>query len=293
MKNSLFVFLAIIAMLCSCQPVIQYEKGTKLCYIDTKDGRLWGIGWNGQCYVYPEYESIDENYDVNGYIARKQGKYYFFDCNETLGCNGEALLTPLEKQDTYVGMGCYEHFYKTESQNGVYAIFGSNCWPGDVTYGPFADFVPGNCGYMFKDAQTGKWGVGKYGNWKQHNPKAWVPESRYSFTPCDSILIAPQYEKIVNVAYVREGYTFEWIGYYKQSDIKWYCFDGKNWHGFDIEGKSIAVNQKLLKQALNKKLTSQVDFRFNYQRLGKDEASTYIIYIELIETWRSAHGLTY
>lgn len=281
MKKSLFMLLAIVAMLCSCRPIVHYEEGTKFCYINTRDGKLWGIGWNKQCRVYPEYEEIYENRHTNGYVAYKQGNYYFFDCDETIGCNGEALLTPLQKQDIYVGMGCYEFLYKTESQSGIYAIYGSNNWPGDATYGPFADFVPGNCGYMFKDAQTGKWGVGKYGSWEKYNPEARIPESRYRFTPCDSVLIAPQYEKIVNIAYRHEMTTFPWIGYHKKSDIKWYCYDGVKWYGFDIGGKPIAVDNKLLNRALRLRTRSQRDYLLNYQRLGKEEASTYFINIEL------------
>ncbi len=281
MKKILLLLPVIGIIVCSCQPKLKYLENTKYCYIDTKEGRLWGIGWHNRCYVYPEYESIDENHKVNGYIAYKQGKYYFFDHNETIGCNGEALLTPLQKQDTYVGMGCFEHLYKTKSQSGVYAIYGSNNWPGDATYGPFADFVPGNCGYMFKDSQTKKWGVGKYGDWEQHNPDAAIPESRYRFTPCDSVLIAPQYEKIVNIAYHHEMTTRRWIGYHKRSDVKWYCYDGAKWHGFDIEGKPIAVDYKMLNRALKAKPRSQRDFLLNYQRLGKEEASTYLIFVEL------------
>lgn len=280
MKKILLLLLT-IGIICSCQPKLHYVENSKFCYIDTKDGRLWGIGWHNNCYVYPEYESIEENFEVNGYIARKQGKYYFFDHNETLGCNGEDLLTPLVKQDVYEGMGCFEYLYKTKSQSGIYAIYGSYCWPGDATYGPFADFVSGNCGYMFKDSQSGKWGVGKYGNWEQHNPHAAIPESRYRFTPCDSVIIAPQYEKIVNIAYYRQMKTLTWIGYYKKSDVKWYCYDGVKWQGFDIDGNSIAVDHKLLSRALKAKPRLQRDIMLDYQRLGKEEASTYLIYIDI------------
>lgn len=282
----LIVFLLTAIMLCSCT-VHYLNDGSGACYINTAKGKLWGIGWLDKCYIYPEYESVSRHSGTGGWIAYKAGNFYFYDVDVQLMCNGEALLTNLREHETYMGKGCLDELYKGKSDSGIYMIYDSNTLHSSQTpvYGPFKDFIPGHTGYMFKDVQTGRWGVGKYGSWEKYNPEAWIPDSRYRFTPCDSVLIAPQYDKIVNIAYERGD---SWPqGYFKKSDIQWYCHGENGWVGFDIDGKPKRVDKTLLNRALKmeadpiRKQVTEEEWRtfskFFYRRVGIEEASVYII----------------
>lgn len=286
MKKSFILLLYASILLCSCHTIHYTNDGSGTCYIKTTKGKLWGIGWLGECYVYPEYESVSRHNGTGGWIAYKQGNFYFYDVHEKLRCNGEALLNNLSEPNIYVGRGGLDKLYMAKSQSGIYAIFESHTLYAENTpvYGPYKDFVPGHAGYMFEDIQTGKWGVGKYGDWEQCNPKARNPEDRWKHTPLDTVIVAPEYDKIINIAYENDRIWPK--GYHKKSDIRWYCLNGNKWYGFDIDGRPINVNMNLLNTALKIKAVPtreclmhkawQGTTEIMHGRIGKEEASVYI-----------------
>lgn len=286
MMRKSFILLIAAFLLCSCNTIHYLNDGSGACYIKTAKGKVWGIGWLDQCYIYPEFESVSRHWDTGGWVVFKEGYFYFYDVNVQLMCNGEALLTNLREHDAYWGAGCLDELYKTKSQSGTYMIYDSNTLPSSQTpvYGPFKDFITGHTGYMFKDVQTGRWGVGKYGDW-ENTGYTGITAPKHRFIPCDSVIIAPKYDKIVNIAYERRD---AWPkGYLKESDIKWYCQDENGWVGFDMEGKPISVDKNLLNRALKIKvkpiresITEEEWRSFSkvfYRRVGKEEASVYII----------------
>ena len=92
-------------------------------------------------------------------------------------------------------------------------------------------------------------------------------------------LLPAQYEKIVSVL---DSYRdAHWaLGYKNKSDVRWYCYDGNQWYGFDIDGNSMEVNQTVLKQALNMPVQTSIKRNRNgmpNQRLGIEEASVFMI----------------
>lgn len=216
--------------------------------------------------------------DKRAYYAAEKGTYRLYSIytdNFTL-CDGAELIEQPEFSSDFSGLP-YK-YTRINTTSGFYALYYVEPWAKWYCYGPFKEYVPVMAGYLFKDIRTGKWGVGKYGEWTL-DEYALDYLKRARLTPTKDILLPAQYEKIVSVLdSYRDAYWA--LGYKNKSDVRWYCYDGNQWYGFDIDGNSMEVNQTVLKQALNMPVQTSIKRNRNgmpNQRLGIEEASVFMI----------------
>ena len=294
MKQFVFLIVALAAVLCtSCkrEPKINYLAGCDGIYIETKQGRLYGVESDGVIRIKPEWDNIGYG-DLDGrvYQAWKGDKVILFDRWGKILCDTIPLVGKDKKEILYSenapGTGMPQiasnAFALVHTEKGVFALYYDKDIAYWYQYGPFADFCGGATGYMFKDNATGKWGVAKYGDWIE-NEKPKTGWARWHFRyERFAVLIQPQYEKIISISYKRTASEGDYRGYSKESDIKWYAFDGTQWHAFDFFGHPTKVNNselamvRRLKPHQGKvKLTNIGDLIT--QRIGTEEASWVII----------------
>ena len=268
------ILLAIILLSVSCQPKVVYSEGSKFCYVDTKEGRLWGVGNSIMHTLEPVYDTIIPALDERAYYASEKGAFKLYDIKGQVLCDGSELVAKPEFCSDYGGVGSQGEYARIYTTQGIYGAYFSFAWSQWCCYGPFKEYVAGNVGYMFQDPQTGKWGVGKYGDWEFDEYQIDV-ERRARLTPSKDILIPAMYEKIVNIAHSYSD-THWALGYKNKSDIRWYCYDGNQWYGFDIDGNPISVNSQELNRALSMPLHRSIRqsiYGMPTQRLGIEEAS--------------------
>jgi len=279
--NRFYLIACCLVLLASCtpKPEVHYIKEGKLCYIDTKEGRLWGIGNATAHIIEPAYDTIISIFEGNAYYAGRQGVYRLFDIQGKALCDGAEFVSQPEYCSDYSGGGSQGKYIRAYTTQGIYGVYYVKHWVQWNYYGPFKEFIAGSCGYMFQDNQTGKWGVGKYGDWTL-NEKEWFKEDQAMLKPSRDIIIPAQYSKIVNISDYYGLKTHWALGYRDKKDIRWYCYDGSQWHGFDIDGKSIPVNQKELDRALRSKVKRSINRTrkgLPTQRVGIEDASVLII----------------
>ena len=268
-----------------------YWDGTDYIVITTKEGKFMGVETSEQLRLAPVYKEINP---VGGqcYIAINQsGAKLFSNLGEAL-CDGEFLVSSTAAYIANAGgSGVPGRYYQAHTHKGVFALYYDKDRASWYQYGPFEDYVPGATGYMFKDPKTGKWGIGNYGQWVDRGDKTasgrrrMFLDGQWRFNyQRDKVLIPPQYEQVINIKYVPTEASVDGgrRGYTKESEIKWYAYDGKKWFAFDIGGKSIPVKSSELNLARRLK-PHQGEVRRNSidnivtQRIGNQEASQVII----------------
>ena len=268
-----------------------YWDGTDYIVITTKEGKFMGVETYGQLRLGPIYKEIHPMGGQSYIAINQQGTKLFSSLGEPL-CNGEFLVSSTAAYKANAGgAGIPGDYYQARTRKGVFALYyneNGNDW---YQYGPFEDYVPGSTGYMFKDPETGKWGVGQYGQWVDLGDKTaggrqrmFLDEQwRFNYQR-DKVLIPARYEQIININYVPTAASKDGgrRGYTQKSEIKWYVYDGKEWSAFDMDGKSIPVKSSELNLA--KKLKPhQGEVRRNSidnivtQRIGNQEASRVLI----------------
>lgn len=293
MRTLLSFLLAMLMALplASCGPKVQRWNGTPYIYVDTKDGRFWGVETFDQRRLDPIYDSIDNTaFSREAYEASKDGVTILYDYFGRPLCDS-IPLTSQQIEYPNGGSGIPGKHYLVHTIKGVFALYYDEDKASWYQYGPFGDYAAGTTAYMFEDKKTGKWGIGRYGHWKDLGDEK-APglqrvtlDSQWHFIyRRDSVFINPQYEQIINIVYVPTEASLDGgrKGYTHKSEIKWYAYDGKKWHGFDFDGKSIPVKISELNLAL--KLTphrgrAHVNRMNNVvtQRIGTREASMVII----------------
>jgi len=130
-------------------------------------------------------------------------------------------------------------------------------WIEALSYGPYADIVPGCFGYMYKSRDTQKWGYQVcYYRLVSGNEPAELQEE-YN-------LLKPQYDEIIE--------------HYNATDLQnkiIFARQGEQWLAFNREGKQINYPQKLLNIILYldplPKLSK--DPKYTSARIGTEEAS--------------------
>lgn len=293
MKNNIILIsVLVVAALCtSCKPKIHYLADCDCIYIETKNGRLYGVESHGTIRIKPEWDDIGYG-DLDGrvYQAWKGDKVILFDCWGNVLCDSISLVGADKEEILYsenvAGTGMplisSKTFSLVHTEKGVFALFYDKNMASWYQYGPFVDFQGGATGYMFKDNITGKWGVAKYGNWIEHEnpPAGW--ERWYFHYERDAVLLQPIYQQIISVSHLGKATEGDYRGYSKESDIKWYAFDGSRWCAFDFFGKPIKVNNyelsmaRRLKPHLGKVKRNNMDDIYT-QRIGTEEASWVIV----------------
>ncbi len=287
------LFFAILATICaSCGPKVHHMEGTPFIYVETKEGRLYGVETFNQQRLAPIWNAI--NADVigdRGWQAVKDGRIYLFDEWGNPLCDSIPLREHGIRRMLSGGGGVPGDYYLVFTIQGTFGLFYDNERAEWYQYGPFKDYVSGTTGYMFKDNTTGKWGVAAYGKWTDlgatdsYGQRRMTLDSRWKFSYSRSkVLIAPQYEQMLNIAYRSRRASVDGgrRGYTDESDIKWYAFDGRKWLAFDIHGNPATVKTSELNLAL-KLQPHQGRIRRNSfhnvmtQRLGHQEASLVII----------------
>lgn len=278
-----FILLIMALVMMSCHPKktykVIYPEGTSFCYVDTDEGRLWGIGNEQHHFMEPVYDTIVSVLDQKAYYASEKGVWKLYDIAGSVLCDGAELVSYPEFSSEYGGLGKQGKYIRVQTNQGIYGVYYSSAWAQWYCYGPFKEYIAGVTGYMFQDPQSGKWGVGKYGTWRLDENNL-IAERRGYLIPGKEVLIPAQYEKIVNISHYYSYKTHWALGYKDKSDVRWYCYDGNQWLGFDIDGNSIAVNQKELQQALGKKTRRSIYLsggKAPTQRLGIEEASLLLI----------------
>ena len=286
-KLNAYVFIAVILVLLfsSCKTKVHYVSAPwstlGLCYVETDKGRLWGIGNKLGHTLEPQYDTIINVLDNEAMLLEKDGGYYLYTMGDKFLCDTAMLVNIPIFSSEYSGDGIYGKYAKISTKKGIYGCYKVfHTW---AIYGPFEEYVPGVSGYMFKDKHTGKWGVGRYGKWEDYNKSdVWYYLDKWELEPSDEIMLTPKFDKIICLWDFYEYETHVILGYKERKDIKWYCYDGNKWSGFDIDGNPIKVEENNLSMALaptpqkNKKRNQYGNFYS--QRLGIEHASVYMKY---------------
>ena len=294
MKKYLFLVVAIVITLCtSCkqEPKIRHLAGCDGIFLETEEGRRYGIESDGVIRIKPEWDNIGYgNLDGHIYQAWKDDKVILFDCWGKVLCDSIHLVGHDRKRirysDNTAGTGIPQAVGRTfalvHTEKGVFALFYDEDTTDWYQYGPFADFLGCATGYMFKDNETGKWGVARYGRWTENeNTSSVLDKWQFSYER-SAVLLPPQYDKIISISYIKEASEVDSRGYSKESDIKWYAFDGTKWQSFDFFGQPIKLKKtelakvQKLKPNLGKAAKTDTG-EFATQRIGTEEASWVII----------------
>ncbi len=289
MKKIIYLFAAVLMAMSitACKPKIHYLANCNGIYIETSEGRRYGVESEGQIRLEPIWDDIGYG-DLSGrvYQAWKNDEVRLFDYLGNVLCDSIPLVgKDREKLEfAYIagGSGVPGRFNLAHTQEGVFGMYYDQERASWYQYGPFGDYVAGTAGYMFKHNKTGKWGAARYGKWIDAARDYGAAQWRF-FYERYAVIILPEYEKIINVSYVSKGMADGGRrGYEKESDVRWYVYDGTKWHALDIHGKPTAIRNSELKLAQS--LTPHTGrVRYNSlhniitQRIGTNEASMVLI----------------
>ncbi|MBE6282418.1 MAG: hypothetical protein E7095_10270 [Bacteroides sp.] len=143
--KKLILFVIVLSFV-ACKPKVVYMDDSEFCYVDTEDGRLWGIYRGTQQILEPIYDTITPVLDKRAYYAAEKGTYRLYSIytdNFTL-CDGAELIEQPEFSSDFSGLP-YK-YTRINTTSGFYALYYVEPWAKWYCYGPFKEYVPAMAG---------------------------------------------------------------------------------------------------------------------------------------------------
>lgn len=286
------IVLMMFCVFCaSCGPNVLRLANTPFIYVETKGKTLWGVETENQRRLEPIFDAIDNTaFPYRAYLATKDGVTIMYDYWGNPLCDSIPVIRSESYHSNLGGTGVPGAYYEVNTKKGRFCLYYNKDMAEWYHYGPFEACVGGCSGYMFKDIKTGKWGVAKYGRWDDlgdrdsYGRRRMTLDAQWKFRyERNHVIVQPVYERVLNVSYVAVG-TIDGgrRGYGKESDVRWYAYDGTKWIAFDINGHPIPVRDAELRMALRTTPHDQTLRRNSLnnvitQRIGTQEASHFLI----------------